>query len=137
MEYEIHEIEFNQKKNTKVLLYKSLLRSVLTYACETWSMSRTDEIMISIYERKILKFIFGGNQEKGTWQRRSNCELYQSYKESDIVNYIKTQQIKWASRIVRMDENRTTKKVFNDQPIGTQRKGWPNLRWIDGIENIS
>ncbi|GFU66479.1 uncharacterized protein TNCV_3807221 [Trichonephila clavipes] len=33
-----------------------------------------------------------------------------------------------------MNEDRTTKKVFNAQPIGTRRKGRPNLRWIDGQE---
>ncbi|GFX65113.1 hypothetical protein TNCV_452511 [Trichonephila clavipes] len=38
------------------------------------------------------------------------------------------------SRFVRMHENRTTKKVFNAQPIGTRRKVRPNLIWIDGIE---
>ncbi|GFW45142.1 putative endonuclease-reverse transcriptase [Trichonephila clavipes] len=43
------------QRKTKVLFHKSLLSSVLTYAYETWSMSRTDENMISIYERKILR----------------------------------------------------------------------------------
>ncbi|GFW01963.1 hypothetical protein TNCV_1148431 [Trichonephila clavipes] len=33
-----------------------------------------------------------------------------------------------------MDENRTTKKDINAQPIGTRRKGRPNLRWIDDLE---
>ncbi|GFW91232.1 hypothetical protein TNCV_736471 [Trichonephila clavipes] len=33
-----------------------------------------------------------------------------------------------------MNEDRTTKKVFDAQPIGTRRKGRPNLRWIDGLE---
>ncbi|GFY35455.1 hypothetical protein TNCV_195481 [Trichonephila clavipes] len=33
-----------------------------------------------------------------------------------------------------MNEDRTFKKVFNAQPIGTRRKGRPNLRWIDGLE---
>ncbi|GFW66288.1 hypothetical protein TNCV_1711871 [Trichonephila clavipes] len=33
-----------------------------------------------------------------------------------------------------MDENRTTEKVFKAQPIGTRRKGRPNLRWIGGLE---
>ncbi|GFV51499.1 uncharacterized protein TNCV_2908021 [Trichonephila clavipes] len=69
----------------------------------------------------------------GTWRRISNFELYQSCKESDIVNFIKIQQIKWAGHVVRMDENHTTKKVFNDQPIGTRRKDRPNLRWIGGL----
>ncbi|GFU82040.1 uncharacterized protein TNCV_517201 [Trichonephila clavipes] len=117
------------KRKTKVRLSKSLLKSVLTYACETWSMSRTDENMISIYERKILIFIFGGIQEKGTKGRRSNLELYQSYKESDIVNFIKLQRIKRAGHVIRMNEDRTTKKVFNAQPIRTQRKDRSNFRW--------
>ncbi|GFU03355.1 uncharacterized protein TNCV_3338681 [Trichonephila clavipes] len=34
-----------------------------------------------------------------------------------------------------MDEDRSTKKVFNSQPFGTRRKGRPNLRWIGGLEN--
>ncbi|GFX87891.1 uncharacterized protein TNCV_4373561 [Trichonephila clavipes] len=33
-----------------------------------------------------------------------------------------------------MNEDRTAKKVFNAQPIGTRRKGRPNPRWIDGPE---
>ncbi|GFW48470.1 putative LOC100569746 [Trichonephila clavipes] len=33
-----------------------------------------------------------------------------------------------------MNEDRTTKNVFNAQPIDTRRKGRPNLRWIDGLE---
>ncbi|GFX50590.1 uncharacterized protein TNCV_2721771 [Trichonephila clavipes] len=95
-------------------------------------MSRTEE-NISIYESKILKFVFGGIQENGTW-RRSNLELYPSYKESDIANFFKI-QIKCPGHVVRMEEDRITKKVFNAQPISTRRKGRPNLRRIDGLEN--
>ncbi|GFT51388.1 uncharacterized protein TNCV_4955021 [Trichonephila clavipes] len=96
-------------------------------------MSRTDDNMISIYERKILRFIFGGIQNNGT-RRRSNFEFYQSYKESDIFNFIKLQRKKWEGHVVKMEEDRTTQKVFTAQPIGIQRKGRPNLRWIDGLE---
>ncbi|GFV12488.1 uncharacterized protein TNCV_1792671 [Trichonephila clavipes] len=102
--------------------------------CETWSMSLTDENIISIYKKKILRFIFGGIQENGTWRRRSNLELYQSYNESDIVNFIEILRIQWAVHVIRMNEDRTPKKVFNAQPIVTRRKGRPNLGWIDGLE---
>ncbi|GFV65494.1 uncharacterized protein TNCV_1737311 [Trichonephila clavipes] len=81
-----------------------------------------------------IRSIFGGIQENGTWRRRLNLELYRSYKESDIVNFIKIQRIKRAGHVIRMNEDRTTKKVFNAQPIGTLRKGRPNLKWIDGLE---
>ncbi|GFX59899.1 hypothetical protein TNCV_4984121 [Trichonephila clavipes] len=50
-----------------------------------------------------------GIQENGTGRRRSNLELCLSYKEYDIVNFIKVQRIKWADHVVRMEEDRTTK----------------------------
>ncbi|GFV46750.1 uncharacterized protein TNCV_1882091 [Trichonephila clavipes] len=72
------------------------------------------------------------HKENGTW-RRSNFKLYPSYKESDIVNFSKFQRIKWAGPVARMEEDPTTKKVFNAQPTGTRRKGMPNLRWTDDL----
>ncbi|GFT24253.1 uncharacterized protein TNCV_2064771 [Trichonephila clavipes] len=33
-----------------------------------------------------------------------------------------------------MNDDRTTKKVFNAQPIGTRRKVRPNLRWMNSLE---
>ncbi|PRD32750.1 UNVERIFIED_CONTAM: hypothetical protein NCL1_19545 [Trichonephila clavipes] len=120
MEYEnIYEIEFNQKKNEGSI--------ALIYAWEAWSMSRADENMTSIYERKILRLIFGGIQENGTWRRRSNFELYQSYNASDIVNFIKIQRIKCTGHVVRMNEDSPTKSL-QCSTIGTRRKGSPNIR---------
>ncbi|GFV93833.1 uncharacterized protein TNCV_367321 [Trichonephila clavipes] len=86
-----------------------------------------------MYEKKILRFLFGGIQGNETWRRRSTLELYQSLKETDI-NFIKIQRIKWPGHVIRMNVDSTTIKVFNTQPIGTRRKGRTNLRWIDGLE---
>ncbi|GFX43024.1 hypothetical protein TNCV_436401 [Trichonephila clavipes] len=44
------------------------------------------------------------------WQRTLNFKLYQSYKESDIVNVIKIQPMKSAGHVARMDKECTTKK---------------------------
>ena len=41
-------------KNTKILMYKVLIRPVLTYASETWTLSKTDEGQLSLFERKVL-----------------------------------------------------------------------------------
>ncbi|GFX57755.1 uncharacterized protein TNCV_1495161 [Trichonephila clavipes] len=101
-------------------------------------MSRTDENMISIYEREILRFIFfGGNQENGTCRRRSNLVPYQSYKESEIAYFIKIQRIKGAVHFVRMDEDHTTKIDFNTQPIGTRKSDRLNLTLTDGLEKYA
>jgi sorting nexin-29 len=42
-------------RKTKIRLYKTLIRTVLTYGCETWSVSKKSENAINTFERKILR----------------------------------------------------------------------------------
>jgi hypothetical protein len=50
-------------------MYK-VLRPVLTYASETWTLSKTNEQWLSLFERKVLRCIFGVKQENKTWQKK-------------------------------------------------------------------
>jgi hypothetical protein len=45
-------------RKTKKLMYKVLVRPVLTYASETWTLSKTEERLLNVLER-ILRCIFG------------------------------------------------------------------------------
>ena len=54
-------------KNSKILMYKVLIRPVLTYASETWTLFKTSERRLSLFERKVFRCIFGAKQENGTW----------------------------------------------------------------------
>jgi len=71
-------------KNTKILLYKVLIRPVLTHASKTWTVSKINERRLSLFERKVLRCIFGVKQENGTWRRRYNYELYETFNEPNI-----------------------------------------------------
>ena len=115
-------------------MYKVLIRSVLTYAFETWTLSKTNERRLSMFERKVLRCIFGAKQENGTWRKRYNCELYEIFNESNIVNYIKVKRLGWAGHLVRMNNDRTLKKIFNTKPDGARSVGRPKLRWEDGVD---
>jgi hypothetical protein len=68
-------------------MYKVIIRPVLTYASETWTLSKTNERQLSLFERKLLRCIFGAKQENGTWRKRYNYELYETFNEPNIVNY--------------------------------------------------
>jgi len=46
-------------RNIKTLLYKTLIRPVLTYEVETWVLSKQDEHRLTIFQRKILRRIYG------------------------------------------------------------------------------
>jgi hypothetical protein len=46
-------------RKIKLLLYKTIIRPLLTYRTETWAMTKQDEEHIRCFERKILRKIFG------------------------------------------------------------------------------
>jgi len=47
------------KRQTKCMLYKTLTRLILTYGIECWPLSKKDGIMLQIFERRILRMIYG------------------------------------------------------------------------------
>jgi hypothetical protein len=62
---------------SKIRLYHSYLRPIITYVSETWSLTKSDERKLIIFERKILRNIFGPrfNRETNTFDKRKNEEL--------------------------------------------------------------
>jgi hypothetical protein len=115
-------------------MYKVLIRPVLTYASETWALSKTNEWRLGLLERSVLRCIFGAEQENGTWRKRYNHELYEMFNDSNIVNHIKAKRLAWAGHLTRMTNEKTLKKIFNTKPDGTRRSGGrPKLRWEDGV----
>jgi hypothetical protein len=80
-------------RKTKTLMYKVLVRLVLTYASETWTPSKIDERLLSVFERRILSCIFGAVQENSVWRKIYSHERYKLFKESDIVKYIKINRL--------------------------------------------
>ena len=123
-------------RRTKLTLYKTLIMPVLTYGAEAWTMTTSDEATLGVFERKILRKIFGplhvGN---GEYRRRWNDELYELYDDIDIAQRIKIQRLRWLGHVVRMDTNAPALKVFDAVPAGGSRgRGRPPLRWKDQVE---
>ena len=67
---------------------------------------------LQVFERRILRNIFGPICNNGKWRIRYNSKLY----------------------IMRLPEGNPVKKLTLLIPEGSRRAGRPKLRWLDGVE---
>ena len=70
---------------TKLNLYKTLLKPVLTYGSECWSLNRRNEEQLQVFERRMLRKIFGPICDNGKWRIRYNSELYSIYNSNSKI----------------------------------------------------
>jgi hypothetical protein len=49
-------------------MYKTLIKPVLVCGAETWVMRRADELRLGVFERKILRMVYGPICEEDTWR---------------------------------------------------------------------
>jgi hypothetical protein len=86
------------------------------------------------WERKILRKIYGPKIAGGVWRIRSNLEIQNMYKSPDIVTEIKVRRLEWLGHVVRMEDTRIPKMVFNAKPKSRRGVGRPRLRWLNDVE---
>jgi len=72
------------KKNTKMKIYKMMIRPVITYSSETWTLTAKDENNLRIFERQILRKIFGPVNNDNIWRIRNNMEIEKLIEGTDI-----------------------------------------------------
>ena len=80
-------------KQSKLKLYRTVIRPIVTYASETWVLKETVIQKLLIFERKILRRIFGSTKENQIWRVETNEELDKLIKYKNIINYIEAQRL--------------------------------------------
>ncbi|XP_008189884.1 uncharacterized protein LOC103311866 [Acyrthosiphon pisum] len=122
-------------RKNKEKLYTTYLRPVVTYACCIWATTAGDENKLNIFERKVLRKIYGPvyNPDTQVWERRSNEQIQQLYGKGNIIQFIKGTRLEWAGHVWRAD-NSIVKKVLVNNLNRKRPRGKPKQRWLDVVK---
>jgi len=82
-----------------------------------------------VFERTVLRKIFGPTYENGSWRIKTNEELDNLIKHENIINFAIAQRQRWYGHIERMQETRMVKAIYSWKPISKRPMGRPKIRW--------
>jgi hypothetical protein len=61
-------------KSKKIEIYRTIILPVVVYGCETWSLTLREECRLRVFEKRVLRRIFGPKRDKltGEWRKLHN-----------------------------------------------------------------
>jgi hypothetical protein len=116
-------------------LHRTLIRPVVTYATETWTLNISAKNALRILERKIIKKIYGPVCEDGIWRVRSNSKFNSLLQEEDIVRHTKSVRLSQLGHVVCMESERSPKCLLNSELFGVHRRGRTRKRWFQDVKD--
>jgi hypothetical protein len=123
-------------RNVEVNMYRTIILPVVLYGCETWSLTLREEHRLQVFEKRVLRGIFGPKRDEvtGQWRKLHSVELHNLYSSPDVIRQIKSRRMRWAGRVACMGEGRNVYRVLVGRPEGNRPLGRPRSRWKNGIK---
>jgi hypothetical protein len=77
-------------KNVKVRIHMTIILPVVLFECETWFLAVREEHKQRVFEKRVLRTIFGPKRDgvTGGWRKLHNEELHNVYSPPSIIRVI-------------------------------------------------
>ena len=81
-------------KNIKIKTYRTTNSPFVLYECETWSLTLREERRLRVFEKWVLRRIFGPNRGEviGEWRKLHNKDFSDLYSSHNTIRVIKSRR---------------------------------------------
>jgi hypothetical protein len=77
-------------RQARFTIHKTLIHPVLLYGSDSWVLTKWEENLLLVFERKVLRTICGPKIKNGVYRRRNNHELDKEFNSPNALNVTKT-----------------------------------------------
>jgi hypothetical protein len=116
-------------------LKNTIIYKTLTYASETWALTKRDRKQLNVLQRKVYRRILGPVCDNGkeNWRILTNKEIYAMVKKPTVIEIVRLNRLCWFGHVQRMRENRIPKRVLYINLGTTRLRCRPRNRWQDDV----
>jgi hypothetical protein len=91
-----------------------LILLVLLYGSKTWVLTKKEENQLIVFERTVLRTIYGPKIENGVYRRRYNHEIDRESNTPNALNVTKTSRMRYAGHLIRIPEDLPQKALYSE-----------------------
>jgi hypothetical protein len=113
---------------TKSALFNTIFIPALCYQCQTWTLTAEDKKKITtemICQRRMLGISIR--------DRIRNEDIRKRVGTTQVLNFIKKQQVKWLGHVTRLPPNSLPQMVMLHYHCRYKARGRPRKRWTNEI----
>lgn len=119
-------------KETKMKIFKTIYRPILTYGAESWVLSERQKNKIQAAEMKYLRRVKGITLK----DRIRSTQIREELKVKPMMEFIEQKQLSWWGHIQRMEEERPAKRIYETRIQNKRKRGRPRRTWEQAIGKI-
>ena len=117
-------------KDTKKYIGKTLVESVATYGSEVWTINNYYKNRLLALEMDYLR----RSAKKSKLEHTTNKEIRNIMDaEESIIERIEKKEIRWLGHVLRMDEDRWPKQLYQWKPDRKRKRGRPKTTWKENM----
>ena len=112
-------------RNTKLRLFKTLVKTVLMYGSETWKMTKGDNRKLDVFQTKCLRRIL-----KVKWEDHIRNEvILERAGMKSMSSEVQRKRWKYIGHILRKEPNHDCVTAVTWAPEGKRKRGRPKTTW--------
>ena len=116
-------------RKLKIKLYMTVIRPVLMYEAEYWTVRKKEEQILEKTEMRMLRRIKGVTLR----DRVKSVDTRKELGVSSIQEKVRETRLHWYGHMQRMEEHNEVRAVGDMRVPGKRPRGRPRGRWMDGV----
>ena len=113
----------------RMKIYKTVVRPVLLYGAETWSLRKKEEGLLERTEMRMVRWIAGISLQ----ERRESQDIRRMCGICNVIEKAREARLRYYGHVVRREEEEPIKKVQSMPIPGRRKVGRQRIRWMDVV----